>query len=148
MVLATIISCIAVGISAASLMTSLHVARRDRVNLRAWATFHPTDEYNEHPYITVVIVNEGRRPAILRLFGGDLVGGGIGGRILGKDSEGIRLGESERHEESVTADDSLLIGPDGALEYRTFYFEDTLGNRHPVRDCEEALNQLRSTGSR
>lgn len=138
-----IISCVALGFSALSLFMSFYVARRDTVKLRAWCTFHPTDEHNEHAYITVVVVNEGRRPAILRVLGGDLnSGGGSGGKLLG--DKGLRLGENERHEEYMSYGDLVRNDPE-EYEYTNLWFEDSLGNRHAVKNSEAAIREYHAS---
>lgn len=134
------LSCAALAVSGVSLFTSLHVAQRDTVKLRAWATFHPVHEHNPEPYITVVIVNEGRRPAILRIFGGDCAEGS-GGTYLG--DKGLRLGENERHEEHVGFAGLALNGPD-EMEFVSLWFEDSLGNRHKVKDSDSAICSFRA----
>lgn len=126
-----------------SLYTSLRVAGRDRVKLKAWATFHPVHEHNPSASITVVIVNEGRRPAILRVFGGDFIGGSSGGTCLGGDKGGRRLGENERHEEHLGFGELCQQGPENESEYLRLWFEDSLGNRHPVKDSETAIRKFK-----
>lgn len=142
MTLADVIAGAALAVSLWSLYISYRTAELDSVKLRAWCTFHPTDEHNEHPYITVVIVNEGRRTAILRILGGDLPDG-CSGRYL-KGEGGLKLGENERFEKHMGYADLTQNNPDEG-SFANLWFEDSLGKRHPVKDSEAAIREYHAS---
>ncbi len=135
---ALILSCLSLGGSWYSLV-------RDSVRLRATGKFFPGFEGQSEPVIRISIVNMGRRPAILTSFGGDLLDGGWQSTSLGNKSEGVRLGENERHQQNIYSHDLIAQSPDDVSEFKNFWFQDTLGQRHGVKGSERLIEKLRQS---
>lgn len=137
-----IIASLALVVSLVSLVASYRTAQLDSVKLRAWCTFRAVDEYNEHPYITVSIVNEGRRTAILRILGGDYAGGASGTYLDGE--KGMRLGESEIYEKHMGFAELSQNGPENEDEFTNLWFKDSLGKKHVVKGSEDAIRKYKA----
>ena len=119
---------------------------RDRGRLRASSHFAPASEYGGPACVTVTIVNAGRRPLILRMWGGTDTSGNWVGTFLGKGDAGPRLGEYEMHKLTLERDDAIAFTPDdGAVAFEDLWIEDSLGRRHRIRDARATLKQLRES---
>jgi hypothetical protein len=138
-------SLLALGISTVGLFTSIYVARRDAVRLKVTGKFIPAHPIYGQANIVLTIINHGRRPAILMLVGGNTADGNWAGTYLGKEYKGLRLGENERHEETLYKNDLVQQVPEGFFEYTSLWFEDSLGRRHNVRNSETLIKQLRES---
>lgn len=138
-------SLLALGISTVGLFTSIYVARRDAVRLKVTGRFIPAETSDGRAFIEITIANHGRRPAILMLFGGNTTDGGWGGTYLGNEHKGLRLGENERYQKILYEDDLAVLEQDGFSEYTSLWFEDSLGQRHNIRDSETLIKQLRES---
>jgi hypothetical protein len=91
------IAALALIVSLLSFGISLYFGLRDRVHLRAISKLYNLSGEFGPAYIEVKVVNRGRRPAILTMFGGELDNGGYIGTYLGEKGRGIRLEENEYH---------------------------------------------------
>lgn len=131
-------------ISIVSLFVSWYYNFRDRAQLKTSAQFYGVNEYNDTPYITIKVVNCGKRPTILTRFGGDLKGGGWSAERL---KDGFRLGEHEVFERTVGPEDLVTMGPEDEEEYINFWVENTLGQRFKIKDIEKLIKQLASSKS-
>jgi hypothetical protein len=139
-----ILSTIALVVSAGSLTLSGLSAFRDRPRLKITSKYVDASEYDENDSIWVVVVNRGRRPVILRLVGGTARDGQYGGEFLEYDKGGLRLGEHERYEKSIKADDAISFNPEGPdLLFERMWIEDSLGNRHEIPKSREFIAKLR-----
>jgi hypothetical protein len=118
---------------------------RDRGRLRASSHFAPASEYGGPACVTVTIVNAGRRPLILRMWGGTDTSGNWVGTFLGKGDTGLRLGEHEMHNFTLARDAAIDFTPDGVVAFEDLWIEDSLGRRHRIRDAKAALKQLRES---
>ena len=98
-----------------------------------------------HPYIEVTIVNAGRRPIILRMWGGSDEKGEWVGHFLGEEKRGLRLGEHERHDLSLDKNDLLSETPDGEVLFHDLWVEESLGRRHPIKDAKANVKLLWNT---
>lgn len=133
-------SCAALCISIGSLVVSTLNYRRDRAKLRVTSVFSPDDEYGL-AIIRLSIANVGRRPVILRSWGGSTNGGtSWSARYFGNFDEGLRLGENEAREVTLTRQD-LVMGPDNDL-LEDLWVEDSLGNRHSPKGARSQVSLL------
>lgn len=138
---ASVVSTIALIVSFGSFGVAAYNAFRDRPRLKVTSMFYESSEWGP-AQMHVVVVNKGRRPAILRLLGGPTSGGTSGGTLLEHDKGGLRLGEHERHEFRIERDDAVLLGPDGPETYDQMWIEDSLGDRHPIPQSREYIPKL------
>ena len=135
-----IISLAAIFISLSSLAVTFWSVWRDRPQLKFTSHFYPSSEYGS-ANIRVRVVNAGRRPLILRLIGGDYSGGYRSGTYLGDSGKGLRLGEHEFFEESITRGHHMCLDAEGKLLIR-LWFEDSLGRRYVVPESERDVKAL------
>ncbi len=112
--------------------------------------------YLEHegygpPRILVRVVNVGRRPVILRIYGGYDTKKESGGSFFDYEKGGVRIEEHEAHEFSYMPEDLVLQTPDDIIELERLYVEDSTGIRHSVpaskADVKALLDTLKSSGS-
>jgi hypothetical protein len=94
--------------------------------------------------MTVSVVNAGRRPVILKMWGGHDADGHWIGTRLGKDASGLHLAENEHYEFVLRKDDLLQLGPAEDVELCDIWFEDTLGQRHRVKEAKKNITKLRA----
>lgn len=140
-----IISIFALVIAVVSLGISFHFGFRDKAHLKTSAEYYPGHPDYDRARIQVKIVNSGRRPTILTMFGGNLKSGSWCGTHIGEKGEGVRLGEHEKHEVKVYREDLDFIDPEGnESEYTDYWFEDTLGQRFKVRNSEKLIIKLKN----
>lgn len=140
-----LISMLALLVSFASLVVSVFFNLRDRQKLVAsskFIAFHP--EYGP-AHVDVAIVNAGRRPIILRMWGGSDNAGEWVGEYLGKEHAGLRLSEHERHDITVSKDDLYSSTPHSEIIYKVLWVEDSLGRRHVVKDSRRNVQLLWNT---
>ncbi len=136
------LSFVAILISVASFFVAARSAFLDRTRLKVSSVFHESDEWGP-AQIVVTIINRGRRPAILRLFGGTDANGIGSGLFFDHEKGGLRLAENERHERIVKRDDTVTFDPNDAdLLYETLWVEDSLGVRHDVPNSREYIKKL------
>lgn len=136
----------ALVVSFLSFGTSLYFGLRDRVNLKATSKlYYASGDPRHTAYIEVKVVNQGRRVAILTMFGGILVNGEWIGTYIGDKGKGIRLEENEYHIEKVSQRELSQYDPieEDVNEYVELWFEDSLGRRHPVRDSIHNIQALK-----
>jgi hypothetical protein len=139
---AEVISVVALVVSITSVAFSLYFNYRDRACLRTTSKFYSG---RSHPYIEVTIVNAGRRPIILRMWGGSDEKGEWVGQFLGEEKRGLRIGEHERHDLSLDKNDLLSETPDGQVLFNDLWVEDSLGRRHPIKDAKANVKLLWDT---
>lgn len=140
-----VLSILAVLIALGSLGISLYSTVQDRPRLRIRSLYFTASEYGA-ARIQIVLVNVGRRPVILRMFGGYNSAGEHMGTILKSEQGGLRLAEHERYEFIVRKEDVIDMTPDGEeFVYVQLWVEDSLGNRHPVPNSEGFIRRLLGT---
>jgi hypothetical protein len=130
---------IAIVISVGSLLVSGFNYFRDRAVLKATSRFIEPPEDN--PYVYVRIVNKGRRPIILRMWGGT-DGKEWSGRFFDKAKEGLRLAEHEMHDFTIDRDGLYNPTPDADIVYSDLWVEDTLGRRHKIKGAKANVAKL------
>lgn len=130
---------IATGISALALIVSSLNYVRDRAWLQATCKFVQPPESN--PYVYVHIVNKGRRPIILRMWGGT-DGKEWSGSFFGNEKEGLRLAEHEMHDFTIDREGLFNPTPYTDIVYADLWVEDTLGRRHKIKGAKASLAKL------
>jgi len=147
------ISISALVISIISLVISWYFGFRDKAHIKTFAKFYPYNPNYDQARIFIKIVNCGRRPIIITMFGGDLIGKDLKGRhwsatYLGEEGKGIRLEEHEKYETTIYIHDIYNFDPEGnESECKNFWFENTLGHRFKVVNSEKLIKKLKETGS-
>lgn len=137
------ISITALFISIISLAILWYFSFRDKAQMKTFAKFYPNNPKYDRAHIAIKVVNSGRRPTILTMFGGDLKDGRWIGTYLGKEGKGLRLGEHEKYETSVYFEGISFIVPEGnESEYINFWFENTLGQRYKVKNSEKLIEKF------
>ena len=140
-----IISIIAIIISVFAAISSFYFQFRDKVKLKTSLNrYEYIPEFNDRARLTIKIVNKGRRPALLTLFGGNLANNGWVGSGLGEEDKFIRLSESEFYERDFYKEDIEQITPE--MDYPEFvdlWFQDSLGNRHIIKGSRNGIIWLK-----
>ena len=131
----------ALVVSLLSLAVTTRGAFLDRSRLTITSAYREASE-NGPARIQITLVNKGRRPAILRTFGGRDSAGATSGTYLDHQAGGKRLAEHEIHEFTVTKEDTVLFGPDEDLFFAELWIEDSLGRRHKVPNSKQYLARL------
>ena len=140
------ISLAALLISFISLGFSIYLGLRDRYKLVTESKFFSEDEYGP-AVVQIKIVNAGRRVVVLRVLGGNHIGGGSSGEILGEERRGYPLNEQEAFERRYVWETLHSMSPDGTVDtYESLYVEDTLGRRYKIRDSKKNIKKLLATG--
>lgn len=133
---AEFISVIALLVSVASVCFSVYFNFRDRAHLKTKSVYYDDpDEYGS-PVIKFDVVNAGRRPIVLRMWGGTEEGDKWTGTMLGTDGAGLRLAEHEVFEKRLHAADLEELTPDSEVSFRDLWVEDSLGRRHSIKDAK------------
>lgn len=136
------LSLVAILISIASFFIAARSAFLDRTRLKVSSVFHEADEWGP-AQVVVTIINKGRRPAILRLFGGTDANGIGSGEFFDHEKGGLRLAENERYERTVRRDDTRTMHPNDAdILFEMLWVEDSLGMRHDVPNSREYIKKL------
>jgi hypothetical protein len=142
-----ILPVIAIVIALASFALSFYNVFRDRPRLKVTSRYIAAWEYGPEQ-ISIALINMGRRPVIIRLVGGTTEKGESGGTYVEHDKGGLRLGEHERHEQSLSQGDTMLIDPEGSdIRFKVMWVEDSLGNRHAIPNSGEYIKRLWTTNS-
>lgn|SRR5690349_12700693 len=131
----------ALAISVTSLSLSAYVALRDRGRLRTKSTFYAANEHRP-ALIRVEAVNVGRRPVLLRLFGGYYKNGSWSGTYIGNSTTGHRLAENEIFSEDIDDVHHMLFDHESGTNIVDLWFEDTLGRRYRVKGAKKHLQQF------
>lgn len=137
------ISIAALVISIMSITIVWYFGFRDRAHLKTFAQFYSFNPNYNRAHIAIKIVNCGRRPVILTMFGGDLSNGSWCGTVIEKEGEGIILKEHGKYETTVYLEDLHYSNPEGnEADYINFWFENTLGQRYKVKNSEKLIKKL------
>lgn len=138
-----VLSTLALVVSLVSFFISARSAFLDQPRLKISACYFEGSEYGA-PRIVVTLVNRGRRPVILRSYGGSDANGKMwSGTYFDHDKGGLRLGEHERHDLSLTKEDTMSFNPGGEdLIFETLWIEDSLGVRHKVPSSPDLLRRI------
>jgi hypothetical protein len=135
----------ALFLSIVSIVTTIYFNLRDRAKLDAKSTFYPAWN-GVGASMTVSIVNKGRRPAVLHMWGGTGSDNDWAGTLLDSKAGGLRLVEQARHELRLTSRDLVEETPEGEIVFTDLWFEDTLGRRHIVSNAKKHISLLRQDG--
>jgi hypothetical protein len=139
------ISVLALFVSITSLVVSVFFNLRDRARLVIGSKFFAANPEYGPARIEVVIVNSGRRPVVLRMWGGSDANGEWVGEFLGEEHAGLRLSEYERHDIKLYKDGLFASVPHGEVLYRELWVEDSVGRRYNVKDSRRNVEFLWKT---
>ena len=132
----------ALAVSCISLCVSFYFNFRDRANLKIKSAYCPGWAESE-AYVSISVVNAGRRPIVLRMWCGVDAAENWVGTFINQAVNGGRLGEHERLDLKVTKEDLIAITPDSEIVFVDLWIEDTLGRRYPVVNARENIKKLR-----
>jgi len=136
------IAILALVISLVSIAISWYFGFRDRARLKSKCYLLYYGE-NEIPHLKVEIINAGRRPTYIMKSGGETDNGSWSSSFLGEKGKGIRLGEHEKYEEEKGINEIIFFNREGEeVRYINYWFEDSLGQRHIVKDSEKVLKSF------
>jgi hypothetical protein len=138
-----LISALAFLVSLTSLGFSIYNIVRDRARIQIKSQFYPPSQYGKG-HISITIMNTGRRPMILRMLGYEGDDNWVGA-WFGDHERGLRLGENERHDVTVSAEDLGQDTPDDTINVTTIWLEDSLGRRYTIKGIEKQIQQLRDS---
>jgi hypothetical protein len=139
-----VLSTIALIVSVGSFGLAATNIFRDRPRVKITSALFEGSEYDPEPSIHIVVINKGRRPVILRMLGGSAADDDWSGEFLEYDKGGVRLGEHERWEHSVSKQGRTSMNPDGPdIIYTRMWIEDSLGNRYLIPHSREHIARLR-----
>ncbi len=146
--ISTLISILALGISASSFFLSLHNALRDSARVKATSVFYPPSQEREEepagpPVLIVRVANHGRRAKKLEYMVVKYESGRssfVTETLWSSDELGhFRIGENDVYEHTFMPDhDSVLTDEDGSRAV-SIAFEDTLNHTYHVRDARRSL---------
>lgn len=144
---AEIISIIALCVSVASFTVSVCVAVRDRARVRAKCTFigpchNVTEGRREPASIFVELINKGRRAVIVKGFVRESGNRSMTWARVGPRETGLDLGENGRYTTKIQATD---CDAGNGVFFTDMWFEDSLGNRYPVKGAKRNLKRLVET---
>jgi hypothetical protein len=143
---AEILAILAFVVSVTSLSFSAYFGLRDRGRVRAESKFHPASEYT-YARMAITLVNEGRRPIVLRMLVGTSEDGKWVGEYLGKKKGGLRLGEHERLDMNIEREDAVGMTADDDIVFADLWVEDSLGRRYRVKNAKDHLQKLLASPS-
>ena len=143
---ADVFAIIALLLSITSLGFSAYFGLRDRGRIRAESTYYPASEYT-YARMSITLVNEGRRPVVLRMLVGTNEQGKWTGEYLGKKKRGLRLGEHERLDITFEREDAIGMTAEDDIVFTDLWVEDSLGRRYRVRNASEHLQKLMASSS-
>jgi hypothetical protein len=128
-------------LSLASLTISFCNYRRDRAKLVTSGRFFNRGEHGGRG-IHVKAVNVGRRPIILTQIQFLYDDGTNGGIVVGEHPAGLTLKEQEHWEYWFENGDNTLYKPEFDVAAVDFWFLDTQGKKHRVKDSKEHLKKV------
>lgn len=132
------------GLAFIAAIVSLYLHFQDRPSLKIISKFVPGSGYGA-AYIAVSIINAGKRPLIVRMWGGNGENGNWVGEFLGEKKKGLRLAEKERHDMALKKDDMFATTPGDKVIFNELWIEDSLGKRHAVPNSKEYVSKLLNT---
>lgn len=135
--LSIIFSICALLISLGSLAWSIHIGLRDRSKLQTKCQIY--GRKTKSPSVVVTVTNRGRRPIILTKLGISYADGSSTATLLGEN--GKTLNEGEFYKEDSRSDYSLITSNNGE-EAVSFWFEDSFGRRHFVKNSNKFLDKF------
>jgi hypothetical protein len=135
-----VISLAALAVSMVGAGFSIYFNLRERAKLMALSQLLEGDEVEE-PSIRITAINAGRRPLILRMWGGTDESGNWVGRFLDQEQQGLRLAEHERTDVMLRNSD-LGFSHDEVIEFTELWFEDSLGRRYRIKDSRKNIEKF------
>jgi hypothetical protein len=132
------------GLAFITSILSLYLHFQDKPLLKIISKFVPGSEYGP-AYVAVSIINAGKRPLIVRMWGGSDKNGEWIGQFIEKKREGFRLGEKERYDIALKKDDMFVSSPGVDIVFNELWIEDSLGKRYAVPNSKEYVSKLLNT---
>jgi len=132
-------SIVAILVSICCMGISIYPILVDRARVRVKIMFNYDLDHGS-AWIAITAVNAGRRPIILRGWGGLMNNGGTYSSFFEGNPEGIRLGENTRYDFHLERNDILVGSYQESLQ--TLWVEDSLGRRYQPKQSEGALQSL------
>lgn len=133
----------ALCISIISLGISFYGTVLDRPRLRFILTHYSAEQTLGFPYALVRVVNNGRRPIVIKGYGGDGSNPGQWGRYdLGDSGVGLRLAEKGFFEQKITPDDLRFDYHDEHFYFENLWFEDSNGKRYVIKHSDKTVLAL------
>lgn len=139
---------ISIGLSIAALLVSLvsvsfsiYFNAREKARLKVVSRVYRGDD-REAPSIAITAINVGRRPLILRMWGGTDDQKKWAGTFLGEGKQGLRLDEHERFDLALGNCDLGLFHEDAVIEFTHLWFEDNLGRRYQIKGSRKHIKEF------
>lgn len=120
---------------------SLYLHFQDRPSLKIISEFVPSSEYGS-AYIALSVVNSGKRPLVITMWGGSGDNGKWVGEFIGNERKGLRLAEKERYNIVLRKEDMVAITPDEEVVFSDLWVEDSLGKRYSVPRAKQYVVEL------
>ena len=133
------ISIAALAVSIVSVVVSIYSSVRDRGRLKTGSVLYASHEGAFEPAIHIEAVNVGRRPLIIRMWGGSDDKGEYAGTPIEEDSGGKRLGEHERVEFVLHRGNLGFFYDGNTVDFTELWFEDTLGRRYMIKKSRDNI---------
>jgi hypothetical protein len=120
--------------------------RRESPKIKTKCVLWEADDHVSYPRIHVSVVNAGRRPIIIRLFGGYYGESEfVGGEYIDDAKGGRRLGENEFFERTLTFGEDMIVlfsGEELDERVQELLIEDTLGKRYKIKNSRKILREF------
>lgn len=137
---ATGLSIAALFFSILSLGVSYYSIFLDRGRLRLKSNYYVTSE-GASGYIRLYVVNIGKRPVVLKQWGGNAKDGTWAAESFNNGN--LHLNEGQSHSWSVTRDAACYTDDDGNFfEYIDLWVEDSAGKRHVFKDSHKHVRRF------
>lgn len=133
------LSIAALAVSILSIIGTFYFNLRDRVKIKATSKFYLGLHGSISPKVEIKVVNKGRRPAVITMFGGNLEDGEWNGTHLGKEGH---LAENQIYKVEFLKDDLLAVYPGRDSNYTELWFEDSHGQRYKVKNSKKNIKLL------
>ncbi len=120
----------------------VYLRYQDKPVLKIISSYSPTTENYGNSYIALSLINAGKRPLIIRMWGGNDKDGKWIGSYINNQKTGLRLDEKERYDIALHKDDMLKMTPDDNVIFSELWVEDSLGKRYSVPNSKEYVSKL------
>jgi len=144
----TLISILALVVSAASFGLSMYGMFRESARVKATSTFYPPQQTDEEeppdpPVLVIRVANHGRRAKKLEYMYVKYANGNsdfVTETLWSSDEHGhYRIGENDVYEHTITPEnDGILRDEDGSIAF-DITFEDMLNHTYRVRDTRKHI---------
>lgn len=125
-------------------IVSLFLHYQDKPVLKIISKYYLSSDLSA-AHIALSIVNAGKRPLIVRMWGGNDNNGDWVGEFIGKQQKGIRLGEKDRYDIELYKENMIGMTPDDDVIFSELWVEDSLGKRYTVPNSRKYVSKLLNT---